>query len=122
MRPATVLGMVVGLLLLVNVFIGEARLAWSLLPVHIGLGAAAFGVSIVYAVVSRGYRPALIFGAVLVVLTALQGALGLMMVFGFHGQLIETVHRWNGNASFLIGLVGGIVVGRMYRRTVSSPS
>ncbi|MCS7094561.1 MAG: hypothetical protein NZ988_01950 [Thaumarchaeota archaeon] len=120
MRRATALGIVIGVLLLVNVFIGEARLAWTLLPVHIALGATAFGASIFYSVISRGYRPAVIFGALLVVLIGLQGTLGLMMVFGLHGQLIETAHRFAGNASFLIGLVGGIVVGRMYRRATSS--
>lgn len=120
MRPATALGMVMAVALLLNVFIGEARLSWTLLPVHIGLGVVAFGAAIAYTVVSRGFRPGLALGALLTVLTGLQGALGLAMVFGFYGQFIEAFHRWNGNASFLIGLVGGILVGRLYRSKAAS--
>ncbi|MEN3048112.1 MAG: hypothetical protein ABDH63_04965 [Candidatus Caldarchaeales archaeon] len=120
MRPATVLGIVMAVALLLNVFIGEARFAWTLLPVHIGFGVVAFGASVAYTVVSRGFRPGLALGLLLTVLTGVQGALGLAMVFGTHGQLIESFHRWNGNASFLIGLVGGILVGRLYRRKAAS--
>jgi hypothetical protein len=50
------------------------------------------------------------------VLTGLQGALGLAMLLYYVGNPVVTVHRFLGSATFLIGLVGGILVGRAARR------
>jgi heme A synthase len=116
MRTNTVFGAVLAVVLLVNVAIGEMRMAWTLLPLHVGLGAVAFAVSVAYAYVSRKFRPALALGILLSVLTGLQGALGLAMLFYHVGNPVATVHRFTGSATFLIGLVGGILVGRATRR------
>lgn len=116
MNPRTVLGAVLAVVLLANVAIGEMHLAMALLPVHVGLGFIAFVASAAYAFIGRGFRPALALGLVLSVLTGLQGALGLSMLLFHVEDAVETVHRFNGSASFLIGLVGGILVGRAARR------
>jgi predicted anti-sigma-YlaC factor YlaD len=116
MNPRTVLGAVLAVVLLVNVAIGEMRMALTLLPLHVGLGAVAFAISVTYAYVGRRFRPALALGALLSVLTGLQGALGLAMLLYHVENPVETVHRFNGSATFLIGLVGGILVGRAARR------
>ncbi len=116
MNPRTVLGAVLAVSLLVNVTIGEMRLSWALLPLHIALGVVSFAASIAYAYIGRRFRPTLALGAVLSVLTGLQGALGLaMLLFAVFGP-VEVIHRFNGSAAFLIGLVGGIVVGRAARK------
>lgn len=116
MNPRTALGAVLAVVLLANVAIGEAHMALALLPVHIGLGFVAFAASVAYALIGRQFRPALALGLVLTVLTGLQGALGLTMLLFHVEDAIETVHRFNGSAAFLIGFVGGILVGRAARR------
>jgi heme A synthase len=116
MNPKTVFGAVLAVVLLVNVAIGEMRMAWTLLPLHVGLGAVAFAVSVAYAYVSRKFRPALALGVLLLVLTGLQGALGLAMLLYYVGNPVVTVHRFLGSATFLIGFVGGILVGRAARK------
>jgi predicted anti-sigma-YlaC factor YlaD len=116
MSPRTVFGAVLAVVLLVNVAIGEMRMALTLLPLHVGLGAVAFAVSVAYVYVGRKFRPTLALGVLLLVLTGLQGALGLAMLLYHVGNPVATVHRFNGSATFLIGLVGGILVGRAARR------
>ena len=116
MNPRTVLGAVLAVVLLVNVAIGEMRMALTLVPLHVGLGAVAFAVSVAYAYVGRKFRPALALGVLLSVLTGLEGASGLTMFLYQVDNFVETVHRFNGSATFLIGLVGGILVGRAARR------
>ncbi len=116
MNPRAVVGAVLAAVLLVNVAIGEMRMAWALLPLHVGLGAAAFVASLAYTYIGRNFRPALVLGVLLSVLTGLQGALGLVMLLFHVGNLVETIHRFNGSATFLIGLVGGVLVGRAARR------
>ena len=116
MNPRTVIGAVLAVVLLVNVAIGEMRMALALLPLHVALGAIAFVASVAYAYIGRKFRPALALGALLSVLTGLQGALGLTMLLFHVEDVVETLHRFNGSATFLIGLVGGILVGRAARR------
>ncbi len=116
MNPRTALGAVLAVALLVNVAVGEMRLAFALLPLHVGLGALAFAASVAYAYIGRKFRSALALGVLLSVLTGVQGALGLAMLLFHVENLVETVHRFNGSAAFLIGLVGGILVGRAARK------
>jgi len=116
MRTNTVLGAVLAVVLLVNVAVGEMHMALTLLPLHVGLGAVAFATSVAYVYLGRKFRPALALGVLLSVLTGLQGALGLTMWLYYVGNPVATVHRFTGSATFLIGLVGGILVGRAARR------
>ncbi len=117
MNPRTVIGAVLSVVLLVNVAVGEMRMALALLPLHVVFGAVAFVASLAYTYIGRNFRPALVLGVLLSVLTGLQGALGLAMLL-FHAEnAVETLHRFNGSATFLIGLVGGFLVGRAARRS-----
>ncbi|MDJ0275063.1 MAG: hypothetical protein QXP81_02470 [Nitrososphaerota archaeon] len=120
MNARTVLGAVLAVVLLANVAIGEARMASALLPLHLGLGVVAFAASVAYAVIGRRFMPALVLGLVLSVLTGLQGALGLSMLLLNAEGPVEVAHRFNGTATFLIGLVGGILVGRASRRVLKA--
>jgi hypothetical protein len=109
MRTNTVLGVALVVALL-------ASSAPVILPLlHVGLGAVAFVLAVVYAYIGRRLRLALALGILLAVLTGLGGATGLALL-GQAEEAVATVHRVIGSATFLVGLVGVILVERAARK------
>jgi hypothetical protein len=109
MRTNTVLGVALVVALL-------ASSAPVILPLlHVGLGAVAFVLAVVYAYIGRRLRLALALGILLAVLTGLGGATGLALL-GQAEEAVATVHRFIGSATFLVGLVGVILVERAARK------
>jgi zinc transporter ZupT len=115
MSPTTVLGVVLVVVLLLSIATGAMQMA-SLLPLHGVLGVVAFAVSVAYAYVGRKFRPALALGALLSVLTAIEGVSGLAILPSQVEDPIATVHLFNGWAGFLIALAGVILVSRAARK------
>ncbi len=116
MNPRTVLGAVLAAALLVNAAIGLTGNAPALLELHGAMGVIAFVAAVAYAYTGRKFRPALALGALLSVLLVLQGYLGLTMLLSGVKDSFATFHTLTGATSLLIGIVGGILVGRAERR------
>ena len=101
--------MVLGVVLVVALLGSAAAVSLPLL--HAALGAVAFVVSAAYAYTGRRFRPVLVLGILLLVLTGLGGATGVALL-GQAEEAVATIHLFGGWATLLVGLVGVILAWR----------
>ncbi len=126
MRLSKVLPALLAVGLLVQILLGEMGLAVrALRDMHAAIGLAGVVLTAYALRASRGRRASILYLAILLILVLVQAILGLIL-FGIFWvdlelfELVEMIHRYNAYLMLVVGLVGGIVVAVVGRRSGSA--
>ncbi|MEM0381189.1 MAG: hypothetical protein QW059_02435 [Nitrososphaerota archaeon] len=121
MRLRAILPVLLALGVFVQILIGESGLAGGVLrDIHATIGLIGLALTAYAIAAPRGGRPLRIYVSVLFLLVILQAILGLILYGIFYTdlelfELVEVIHRYNAYLMLVVGLVGGVLVGRFRR-------